>query len=166
MATVQVGWVIVPIVGAEGEILNVITTSSVLDVHGLFAIVQLKVYVLPAVPENVLVAEDGVVTVPPVPLIIDQVPVPTDGVFPAKVTDVKPQVAAPVWSGPALATVGGGFTVIVAVPVIVVLQLGADWYTTLTKLYANVPEVVVGAARLAVVLAPTFMAWFAPLLIL
>ena len=96
MATVQVGWVIVPIVGAEGEILNVITTSSVLDVHGLFAIVQRKVYVLPAVPENVLVAEDGVVTVPPVPLIIDQVPVPTDGAFPAKVTEVEPQVVAPV----------------------------------------------------------------------
>ena len=50
----------------------------------------------PAVPVNVLVAEDGVVIVPPVPLIIDQAPVPTDGAFPAKVTEVEPQVEAPV----------------------------------------------------------------------
>jgi hypothetical protein len=43
---------------------------------------------------------------PPVPLIFVQTPVPIVGVFAAKVTVVKPQVAALVWSGPALAVVG------------------------------------------------------------
>ena len=33
-------------------------------------------------------------------------PVPTAGALPARVTCVKPQVAAPVWSGPAVAGVG------------------------------------------------------------
>jgi hypothetical protein len=41
---------------------------------------------------------DGVVMVPPAPVTIVQVPVPTAGVLPAKVTDV----AQTVWSGPAL----------------------------------------------------------------
>ncbi len=52
------------------------------------------------------VALDGVVTLPPEPDIILQVPVPTDGLFPAKVTLVNPQVDDPVWSAPALAVVG------------------------------------------------------------
>ena len=44
----------------------------------------------------------GVVTVPPAPAMMVQVPDPTVGVFPAKVADV-PQM---VWSGPAFAVVG------------------------------------------------------------
>ncbi|MBI3365435.1 MAG: hypothetical protein HY033_11050 [Ignavibacteriae bacterium] len=43
---------------------------------------------------------------PPDPLTTLHPPVPTDGVFPARVTVVNPQVAAPVWSGPAFAVVG------------------------------------------------------------
>ena len=76
--------------------LNVITTSSVDAVHGLFDIVQLKVYVEPAVPIKVEVGLDAVVIVPPVPLTMLHAPVPTVGVLPARVTVVNPQVAAPV----------------------------------------------------------------------
>ncbi len=43
---------------------------------------------------------------PPVPLIFVQTPVPTVGVFAAKVTVVKPHVAAFVWSAPAFEVVG------------------------------------------------------------
>ena len=43
-----------------------------------------------------------VVTEPPAPLMMLQAPVPTVGVFAAKVTDVPHTV----WSGPALAVVG------------------------------------------------------------
>ena len=42
--------------------------------------------------------------VPPLPLIILHAPVPTEGVFPAKVTDVTPQAGD--WSAPANATDG------------------------------------------------------------
>ena len=52
------------------------------------------------------VALDGVVTLPPVPEMILHATVPTDGLFPAKVTLVNPQVENPVWSVPALAVVG------------------------------------------------------------
>ena len=57
-------------------------------------------------PLNVDVELEGLVIVPPVPEIILQAPVPAEGVLPARVTEVKPQLAAPVWSGPALAAVG------------------------------------------------------------
>jgi hypothetical protein len=102
------------VVGLE---FNVITTSSVLAVHGELLVVQRSVYVDPATPLNVDVALDGVVTVPPVPDCIVQAPDPTVGAFPAKVTCVKPHVADPVWSAPALAVVGVGFTVTVIVKV-------------------------------------------------
>ncbi len=49
---------------------------------------------------------EGVVTLPPIPDWILQAPVPTDGLFPAKVTLVNPQVDDPVWSAPALEIVG------------------------------------------------------------
>ena len=49
---------------------------------------------------------EGVVTVPPAPLTILHAPVPTVGAFAAKVTEVNPQVAELVWSGPALEAVG------------------------------------------------------------
>ena len=52
------------------------------------------------------VALEGVVTLPPVPDWILHIPVPTDGLFPAKVTLVNPQVDDPVWSTPAFAVVG------------------------------------------------------------
>ncbi len=52
------------------------------------------------------VALDGVVTLPPEPDIILQAPVPTDGLFAAKVTLVNPQVDNPVWSAPELEAVG------------------------------------------------------------
>jgi hypothetical protein len=76
--------------------LNVTTTSLVDAVQGLFDMVHLKVYVVPAMPVKVDVALAGVVTVPPVPDIILHAPVPTDGTLPASVTLVNPQVAAPV----------------------------------------------------------------------
>ena len=57
-------------------------------------------------PVKVLVGLPGVVIVPPVPETIDHEPVPIEGALAASVTVVSPQVAAPVWSGPALAVVG------------------------------------------------------------
>ena len=39
-------------------------------------------------------------------------PVPTVGVLPARVTEVNPQVADPVWSGPAFEVVGFWLNVI------------------------------------------------------
>ena len=86
--------------------MKVITTSSVDAVQGLLDIVQRKLYVEPAVPVNVDVALDAVPIVPPVPLTMLQAPVPIEAALPAKVTLVNPQVAAPVWSAPALAVVG------------------------------------------------------------
>ena len=77
-----------------------------LAVQGELEIVQRKVYAVPAVPLKVDVGEKGVPNDPPEPLTTDQAPVPTEAVFAAKVTVVNPQVAAPVWSGPALAEVG------------------------------------------------------------
>jgi hypothetical protein len=79
--------------------------------------VHLNVYVAPAVPVKVDVGLDVVVIVPPVPLTMLQVPVPTVGVLPANVTVVNPQVAELVWSAPALAVVGAALTVTVQVPV-------------------------------------------------
>ena len=49
--------------------------------------------------------EVGVVTVPPVPLVIIHDPVPIRGVLAASVVDVIPHMLAPVWSVPALAVV-------------------------------------------------------------
>jgi hypothetical protein len=100
-----------------GIVLNVITTSSVDGVQGLFEIVHLNVYVEPAKPLKVEVALDGVVIVPPVPLTMLQAPVPTEGVLPARVTVVNPHVDEPVWSVPAAAVVGAAFTVTVPTPV-------------------------------------------------
>ena len=84
--------------------MNVITTSSVDGVHEPFLIVQRNVYVEPAVPLNVVVGFVVSANDPPDPLTTLHPPVPTEGVFPAKVTVVSPQVEAPVWSGPALDT--------------------------------------------------------------
>ena len=57
-------------------------------------------------PVKVDVLLDGVVTDPPAPLIILHAPVPTVGALAANVTEVNPQVAEVVWSGPATELVG------------------------------------------------------------
>ena len=49
---------------------------------------------------------------PPLPLTIDHAPVPITGVLAASVVAVTPHIDAPVWSGPALATVGFSWNVI------------------------------------------------------
>ena len=69
------------------------------------------------------VALEGVVTVPTVPLTMLHAPVPTVGVLPARVTDVNPQVAALVWSTPALAVVGESLTVVAVDEVAVTAEL-------------------------------------------
>ena len=61
---------------------------------------------------NVVVFNVASANEPPRPLIIDQDPVPTTALFAARVTVVVPQVLDPVWSGPALATVGFWWKVI------------------------------------------------------
>jgi len=68
------------------------TTSSVEAVQGALLIVQRKVYVVPATPVNPEVGLDGVVIVPPVPLMIVHAPVPTLGVFAANVAEVAHSV--------------------------------------------------------------------------
>jgi hypothetical protein len=86
-------------------VLNLTITSS-LDEQIPFEIVHLIVYVLPKIPLKVEVALDAFPNEPPMPLTILQPPVPKEGEIPANVTLVRPQVDAPVWSGPALADVG------------------------------------------------------------
>ena len=86
--------------------MKAITTSSEVAVQGLLDIVHLKVYVVPAAPLKLDVALDEVVIVPPAPLMMLHAPVPIDAALPARVTLVKPQVAVPVWSAPAVAAVG------------------------------------------------------------
>jgi hypothetical protein len=56
---------------------------------------------VPAVPLNVEVGLAALPKLPPVPLWTLHIPVPTLGVLAARVTEVWPQVAAPIWSGPA-----------------------------------------------------------------
>ena len=73
---------------------------------------------MPATPVKAEVGLVGVVTVPPAPAMMVQVPDPTVGVFPAKVAEV-PQI---VWSVPALETVGVWLTVTVTEAQVVVLQ--------------------------------------------
>jgi hypothetical protein len=102
-----------PALAAVGLRLNVITTSSEEEAQGELVIVHLSVYVLPATPLNAEVALEGVVIVPPVPDTIDHAPVPTVAALPANVTEVKPHVVLPFWSGPALAVVGLRLNVII-----------------------------------------------------
>ena len=95
--------------------MNVITTSSVDAGHGLFLIVHRSVYVEPAVLLKSVVRSNVSTNEPPNPLTTLHPPTPTDGAFPASVTVVNPQVATPVWSGPAFAVVGEASRVIVTV---------------------------------------------------
>jgi hypothetical protein len=78
-----------------GVWLNIMLTSSVDGVHGALVIVHLNVYAVPATPVKVLVGLVGVVTEPPIPDVIVHAPVPTAGALAARVTVVKPHVAAP-----------------------------------------------------------------------
>ena len=71
-------------------------------------IVQRKTYKTPVAPEKPDVGLLGVAILPPAPLTILHVPVPTPGAFAAKVVEV----AQSPWSGPALAAVGGPTSVI------------------------------------------------------
>ena len=66
-------------------------TSSKDARQGLLLIVHLTMYVEPAVPLKPDVALKAFTNVPPAPLTTFQLPVPIAGVFPARVTDVKPQ---------------------------------------------------------------------------
>ena len=66
---------------------------------------------MPGVPAKFVVGLDAFSNCPPVPLVILQLPVPTVGVLAARTTKDCPQVAAPVWSGPALAVVGAALFV-------------------------------------------------------
>jgi hypothetical protein len=97
----QIVWS-VPALETDGFPTNEISTASMEGPHGAFVIVHFNEYALPATPVNVEVGEVGVVIVPPTPVTILHIPVPTIGVFPAKVAEV-PQI---IWSGPALALVG------------------------------------------------------------
>ena len=83
-----------PALAAVGNCAKLITTSSVEDAHGLFAIVHLKVYEVPATPVNVDVGLAVLLIEPPAPEIILQEPVPNEGVFAARVT-VNEQVPTP-----------------------------------------------------------------------
>ena len=96
--------------GPEGV---VIITSSVEGVQGGLEIVHRRVAVPgPAKPVTPEVGEVGVVMVA-VPDTTLHAPVPTVGVFPAKVAVVTPQSGF--MSEPAAAVVGGAFTVTEAV---------------------------------------------------
>ena len=77
-----------PALARDGFAVKVITTSSVEAAQGAFAIVQRRVYTVPATPVNAEVGDVGVVTVPPTPETMLQLPTPTVGVFAAKVTEV------------------------------------------------------------------------------
>ena len=60
--------------------------------QGELLTVQRKVYVVPATPVKAEVGLDGVVTVPPAPDTRLHAPVPTAGVFAARVADVAHSV--------------------------------------------------------------------------
>ena len=70
-------------------------TSSVDGAHGGLVIVQRKMYVLPAIPVNVVLFRDAFANEPPVPLNIVHPPVPTAGILAANETVVNPHVPTP-----------------------------------------------------------------------
>ena len=65
-------------------------------VLGALEMVQRRVYVEPAVPLKVVARLEALAKEPPVPLSMLHIPVPTAGESAARVTVVRPQVAAPV----------------------------------------------------------------------
>ena len=94
-------------------VLIVITTSSVEGKQGAFEIVQRRVYVFPATPVKAEVGLEAVAIEPPAPEMMLHAPVPLVGVLAAKFV----VVAQTAWSGPALAIVVAGVTVMVPVAV-------------------------------------------------
>ena len=70
---------------------------------------------IPGCPLKVVVGLLGLAKTPLEPPTSVHMPVPDVGVLAARVTVESPQVAVPVWSGPALATGGAGWTVMVKV---------------------------------------------------
>lgn len=79
-------------VGADGTLLLVTTTSSVVLEQVPLEIVHLNVALVPAgTPVTVVFLKLGVVIVP-VPLILDHAPVPLVGLLPAKVNVPLPQL--------------------------------------------------------------------------
>src|SRR5690348_6772332 len=64
-----------PAAATVGAASNLIVTVDVLGAQTPLEIDHCKTYVVPAVPVKVDVGLEGVVTVPPNPLMIDQVPV-------------------------------------------------------------------------------------------
>lgn len=82
--------------------MKVMTTSSVEVAQGALEIVQRNVYVFPEVPVKLELGLAADVTEPPAPEMMLQAPVPTLGVFAAKLV----LVAHSVWSEPALAALG------------------------------------------------------------
>ena len=109
-------------------------TSSVDGVQAPLEIVHRSTVVAPATnPVTVEVGEAGVVT-EPAPEITVHSPVPTVGVFAAKVVAV---VSHNVWSGPAAATVGTSSTVIITSSV----EAGQDPFVTVHLKVAEAPTV-------------------------
>ncbi len=76
---------------------------------------------MPAVPLKVVAGDVAFAKDPPAPLTMVQSPVPITGVLAARVTVVRPQVAAPVWLGPATEAVGAWLNV-----TLIVLDDGAQ----------------------------------------
>ena len=101
-----------PALDIVGACWNVILTSLVDAAQGALLIIHRNLYDVPGIPVKVLVGLVGVVIMPPVPLIMLHAPVPTTGVFAARFVDVSPHIVDPVWSGPALDTVGDCWNVI------------------------------------------------------
>lgn len=118
-------------------------TSSVDGVQLPLVIVQRKVAVEPTInPVIPEVAEDGVVIVA-VPETTVQEPVPTEGMFAAKVAVVTQ--AAKVWSVPALAVVGNELTVVAKVREVPLPHPfdGVTWIVPEVPFVVTVTELVV-----------------------
>ena len=98
----------VPALATVGGAIRVTVTSSEDEAQGVLAIVQRKVYVVPAEPVKELVAEFALANDPPVPETMVHVPVPDVGTFPV-IGRVVPQKLLSV---PALAVVGAPFSII------------------------------------------------------
>jgi hypothetical protein len=97
---------VTPALAGVGLLLNV--TLTLLEEVGQapLAVVHCKRYDDPATPVNDDVGLYTFPNAPPEPPVILHIPVPTDGVFPARLTVFIPQVEAPVIGEPAFAVVG------------------------------------------------------------
>ena len=107
------------VVGPAVPELNVMITSSVEGVQAPLEMVHRKVYEVPTVPVKVEVALETEFNVPPVPLMMLQAPVPTEGALAERVAVVVPQIT---WSAPALDVVGAVLVVMAPDTVLVTVQ--------------------------------------------